>query len=333
MNRFFRQLIGLSTILAILLGSAALAVAEPIAMGMVTGGPRGTYYQFGLNLKTLLERDNIELRVDNTSGSVENIYAVYQKPRTQLGIVQSDVLAFITKVQNDPVLKRIAQKTKMVFPLYNEEIHLVGKKEIPNFDYLAGKRVAVGKEGSGTYLTVRLLFLVSGVQPAAMVPIGTDEALAQLKAGKIDAMFYVAGHPVKLFSENVSDADDLAVIPILNKSVMEFYPEGEIPAGTYAWQPAAVRTAAVKAVLVSYDFRRYHCENVGLVAQRIYENLDWLMQNGHAKWKSVDLEYPLKGWVQYDCVKQALARVQSVPRSVPQSMNPVLNAIKEMLGE
>ena len=29
-----------------------------------------------------------------------------------------------------------------------------------------------------------------------MVPIDTDEALAELKAGRIDAMFYVAGFPV-----------------------------------------------------------------------------------------------------------------------------------------
>jgi len=334
MCRYVFRMFGLCTVLLVLLSAAVVpTAAEPIAMGIVTGGPRGTYYQFGLNLKALLERDNIDLRVDNTNGSVENIYAVYQKPRTQLGIVQSDVLAFITKVQKDPVLKRIANKTKMVFPLYNEEIHLVGTPDIQNFDYLAGKRVAVGKEGSGTYLTVRLLFLVSGVEPATMVTVGTDEALAQLKDGKIDAMFYVAGYPVKLFRENVSGRDNLALIPILNKSILEFYPEGEIPAGTYAWQDAAVRTAAVKAVLVSYDFRRYHCENVGLVAQRIHENLDWLRQNGHAKWNSVDLEYELKGWEQYDCVKKYLARVQAAPRSVPQSMNPVLNAIREMLGE
>ena len=333
MNRYVYKLVGWSAALLMLLGASTVAAQEPISMGIVTGGPRGTYYQFGLNLRTLLERDNIQLRVDNTNGSVENIYAVYQRPNTQLGIVQSDVLAFITKVQDDPVLKRIAEKTKMVFPLYNEEIHLVGKNDIQNFDYLAGKRVAVGEEGSGTYLTVRLLFLVSGVEPAAMVPIGTDEALARLKSGEIDAMFYVAGYPVKLFSENVSASDNLAVIPIMNKSILEFYPDGEIPAGTYPWQETAVRTAAVKAVLVSYDFRRYHCENVGLVAQRIYENLNWLRENGHAKWQSVDLDYELKGWEQYDCVKNHLARVQPSPRAVPQSMNPVLNAIKDMLGE
>jgi TRAP transporter TAXI family solute receptor len=308
--------------------------AEPIPMGIMTGGPKGTYYQFGLNLQALVKPAGIDLRVDNSNGSVENIYAVYQKPNTQLGIVQSDVLAFVAKVDTNPALKRIAQKTRMVFPLYNEEIHVLGKKDILDFDYLSGKRVAIGTEGSGNYLTSRLLFKVSGIEPAEMLTIGLEDALAQLKAGSIDAMFYIAGYPVKLFVENVSAEDNLHLVPILNKSILEFYPDSQIPAGTYSWQDAAVSTAAVKAVLISYDFRRYHCEMVGRVAQLIYENMAWLTSNGHPKWKSVDLNYPLKGWEQYDCVRKYLAgaRQQSAAPQ-PGGVNPVLDAIKEMLSE
>jgi len=104
-----------------------------------------------------------------------------------------------------------------------------------------------------------------------MLTIGLDEALDQLKQGKIDAMFYVAGYPVKLFSENITAEDNLALIPITDKSILEFYPQSEIPANTYAWQDKAVETVAVKAVLISYNFRRFHCENVGRMAKLIYE--------------------------------------------------------------
>jgi TRAP transporter TAXI family solute receptor len=219
----------------------------------------------------------------------------------------------------------------MVFPLYNEEIHLLGRGDISEFDDLAGRRVAIGQDGSGTYLTAKLLFEVSEVAPAEMVNIGTDEALAELKAGRIDAMFYVAGFPVKLFREGVTAADELALVPILNKNILEFYPAGEIPAGTYEWQAAAVSTAAVKAVLISYDFRRANCEYVGRVARIIADNLAWLRQNGHPKWQAVDIDYPLKGWEQYDCVRNYLGR--SVPQETkpPAEINPVLDAIKRML--
>jgi hypothetical protein len=310
------------------------SLARAADLGLITGGERGTYYQFGLDLQKLVKPMGTNLAVYNSKGSIENVYAVYQRPATQMGIVQSDVLAFVARVQTDPVLKRIARKTRMVFPLYNEEIHILGRREITDFDDLAERRVAIGREGSGTYLTARLLFKVSEVAPKEMVPIDTDEALAALKAGKIDAMFYVAGYPVKLFTEQVAASDDLQLVPIMNKSITEFYPRAEIPAGTYPWQSAALNTVAVKAVLVSFDFRGRDCDNVGRFAQAIAEKRDWLIKNGHPKWKTVDLDYPLKGWEQYDCVRKYLGKpVASAVRARSADANPVMDAIKEMLSE
>ncbi|MCF6187457.1 MAG: TAXI family TRAP transporter solute-binding subunit, partial [Desulfobulbaceae bacterium] len=280
------------------------SVTMPYAasMGIVTGSTKGTYYQFGLNLAQLLKQHDITLKVSPSNGSVENVYAVFKRPNTQLGIVQADVLAFVSRVQTDPVLRKIARKIKMVFPLYNEEIHLVGRNTLQSFADLQGKRVAVGKEGSGTYLTARLLFEISGIQPAEMVTIGTNEALAGLKGGTIDAMFYVAGYPVKLLTTDISAEDHLVLLPIQNEAITGFYPKTTIPAGTYGWQQEDVSTVAVKAVLISYNFRNANCENVGRVGKLLYENMGWLKQNGHPKWKAVDLDFPLKGWQQYDCV-------------------------------
>ena len=221
-----------------LLVSPSLAQTE---LGIITGGEKGTYFQFGLNLQRLAKQNGVNLTVSPSKGSIENVYAVYQRPATQLGIVQSDVLAFVARVQSDQMLRRIAKKTKMVFPLYNEEIHILARPDIVEFDDLSNRRVAIGREGSGTYLTARLLFNVADVTPREMVPIDTDEALAELKAGRIDAMFYVAGFPVRLFTEGVSEADGLSLVPILNKSITEFYPRAEIAANAYRWQPKAVQ--------------------------------------------------------------------------------------------
>ena len=318
----------------LMLAVAALAtIAGAGDLGLITGGEKGTYYQFGLDLQKLVRPSGTNLAVYNSRGSIENVYAVYQRPATQLGIVQSDVLAFVARVQSDPVLKRIAKKTRMVFPLYNEEIHVLGRRGITDFDDLADRRVAIGREGSGTYLTARLLLKVSEVTPREMVPIDTEDALAALKAGKIDAMFYVAGYPVKLFTEQVTASDDLQLVPIMNKSITDFYPQSEIPANTYSWQTSALNTVAVKAVLVSFDFRGRDCENVGRFAQTVSEKLDWLIKNGHPKWKSVDLEYPLKGWEQYDCVRKYLGKpIQAATRSRSGEVNPVMEAIKDMLS-
>src|SRR6266436_3292002 len=238
-------------------------------MGLITGGDKGTYYQFGLDLQKLVKPAGINLTVYPSKGSIENIYAVYQRPGVPMGIVQSDVLAFVSRVQSDPVLQRIARKTKMVFPLYNEEIHLLGKKGITDFDDLAGRRVAIGRDGSGTYLTARLLFKLSEVAPSEMVPIDTSEALAE-----------------------------------------------------------------VKAVLVSFDFRRRDCDNVGRFAQLVSRGLDSLQKNGHAKWKAVDFNYPLRGWEQYDCVRKYLGKAAPATATTPRGgQNPVFDAIKGALDQ
>lgn len=319
-------------VLAALLATVGACQAED--MGVITGSEKGTYYQFGLDLQKLVKPSGINLTVHPSRGSVENIFAVYQRPGVQMGIVQSDVLAFVAKLQSNPVLTRIAKKTKMIFPLYNEEVHVLGRRGINDFDDLVGRRVAVGREGSGTYLTARLLFKLAEVNPSEMIPIDTDEALAELKAGRIDAMFYVAGFPVRLLKEDVKEGDQLVLIPISNKSIVEFYPRAEIPAGTYAWQSAAVSTVAAKAVLVSFDFRRRDCDNVGRVAQLVASRVEWLQKNGHPKWKAVDLNYPLRGWEQYDCVRKYLGKPAPPSATTARSgLNPVFDAIKGMLDE
>jgi TRAP transporter TAXI family solute receptor len=214
---------------------------------------------------------------------------------------------------------------------------VLGRKGIRDFDDLAGKRVAIGRDGSGTYLTARLLFKLSEVAPSEMVPIDTGEALGELKAGRIDAMFYVAGYPVKLLKDDVTEKDGLELIPITNKSITEFYPRAEIPANVYEWQRTPVNSVAVKAVLVSFDFRRKDCDNVGRFAQTISRQMSWLLQNGHSKWKVVDLNYPLKGWEQYDCVRKYVGTAAPAGTASPaksgQNENPVFNAIKGLLDE
>jgi uncharacterized protein len=298
-------------------------------LGIITGGEKGTYYQFGLNLKELMATKGITLNVHSSNGSIENINAVYKRPGIQMGIVQSDVLAFVGKLQSDAELKMIAKKIKMVFPLYNEEIHLLGRSGIGDFDGLTGKRVAVGEEGSGTYLTARLLFELTEIVPQEMLTLGREEALSQLKAGKIDAMFYVAGFPVKLFADDVTEKDGLELIPITHKSILEFYPQGEIPQDTYRWQKQTVKTAAVKAVLVSYDYKSTNCDAVGRFAKLVADNLPWLIQHGHSKWKNVDFNYSLKGWEQYSCVRKYLGKPAASTSKRSPIENPVWRVIQE----
>jgi len=143
-----RRTVALS-VSVLLIGLSAAGVAAATDLGLITGGEKGTYHQFGLDLQRLVKPNGINLRVYPSKGSVENMVALQQKPGIQLGIVQSDVLAFVAGLQSNPALAQLARSTRMVFPLHSEEVHVLGRRGIADFDDLAGKRVAVGERGAG----------------------------------------------------------------------------------------------------------------------------------------------------------------------------------------
>jgi uncharacterized protein len=85
---------------------------------------------------------------------------------------------------------------------------------------------------------------------------------------------------------------------------------------------------------MSFNYRLRDCDRVGRLAQVLSDGLDWLVKNGHPKWKSVDLTYPLKGWEQYDCVQRYLGKpVPAATREVRGVVNPVMEAINGMLSD
>jgi uncharacterized protein len=314
----------------------AVSVVAATDLGVITGGENGTYYQFGQDLRKLVRPAGINLVVHPSKGAVDNIFAVSQNRGVQLGIVQSDVLTFVADQRSNPALSRIATSIRMVFPLFDEEVHVLGRRDIGSFEQLAGKRVAVGREGSGTNLTARWLVKLAGVVPGEMVPIDGGEALAHLKAGRIDAMIYVAGYPIALLRDDVTAEHGLTLIPVTHHTIAETYRPTEIPASTYPWQPAAVSTVSVKAVLVSFDFRGPECEAIGRFAQQIAMGMDWLTRHGHPKWKRVDLDYVLQGWEQYDCVRKHVAKPSpdgGSPAASPGERNPIADAIKDALDK
>ena len=73
---------------------------------------------------------------------------------------------------------------------------------------------------------------------------------------------------------------------------------------------------------------------IGQFARNLSTNLPWLVKNGHPKWKTVDLNAPLKGWEQYDCVSRALGRKDRPGTTAkPTGDNPVMDAIRDMLND
>ena len=289
--------------------------AQDFNANIVTGGPSGTYIQIGRDIAKIGAECGRNLTVQESAGSLENILAVRDRPLTQLGIAQSDVLEYVRTFQaDDPVLARAAKGVRIMFPLYDEEVHVLARSDIPDLKGLAGKRVSTGVEGSGNSLTASLLLDLAAVEPAERVALSPKDSLAALLAGDIDAFFYVVGAPAALFAEGQIDAQRFHLLPLQDAVLQALYTPARIDAGIYPFQQQAVDVVAVKAVLVTYNFvprrnayQAAACRTVAEFSHLILSRLDELKQSGHPKWKAVDLTALPPGWTVSDCVLDGIA--------------------------
>ncbi|OCW58908.1 C4-dicarboxylate ABC transporter substrate-binding protein [Hoeflea olei] len=282
---------------------------------MMTGGPTGTYIRIGQDIAALGAECGLTLNVVESAGSLENFVGVRKRRNTQFGIVQSDVLEYLkTYEKNDPEIQDAVRGVRIMFPLYNEEVHVLARKEIGSLRDLAGRKVAIGVKDSGTYLTASLILDILQVKPSERVTLNPDAALPKLEGGEIDAFFYVAGAPASLFAKTEIDPAKFHLLPITEAPLLATYSRAEIPAGTYGFQSEPVDLVAVKAVLMTYDYdpkrNAYHRESCATVADfssLMLSGLERLRETGHPKWKSVDLGALPPGWRVGSCVKTGMA--------------------------
>ncbi|MFC0340692.1 TAXI family TRAP transporter solute-binding subunit [Paracoccus niistensis] len=302
----------LGAMLALATGPAA--AQEEFGKAVMTGGATGTYIQIGRDLAGVMAECGQTLDVVESAGSLENFMAVRTRGNTQFGIVQNDVLEYLkTYSADDPAVARAIQGVRIAFPLYDEEVHLVARSDIDSVADLAGKRVAIGVENSGTFLTASLVLDLTGTQPAERRKIAPADALPALKSGEIDALFYVAGAPTALFAEGDIDGEQFHLVPITDQTLQTVYDAVTIPANTYPFQPEEVSGIAVKALLMTFEYnpqgnsyQRQSCKAVSDLSHLILTRLPQLQENGHPKWKNVDLQDIPAGWDIGGCVNAGL---------------------------
>ena len=200
---------------------------------IMTGGPTGTYIRIGKDLAALGGQCGLTLNVIGSAGSLENFVGVRNRRNTQFGIVQSDLLEYLKTFEaNDPEVQDAVRGVRIMFPLYNEEVHVLARADTASLKDLEGKKVAVGVKDSGTFLTASLILDILQVEAAERVPLNPDQALPKLQAGEIDAFFYVAGAPASLFADADIDPEKFHLLPITEAPLLATYTKASVPAGT-----------------------------------------------------------------------------------------------------
>ncbi len=268
------------------------------AMTMGTGGTAGTYYAYGGVLGGhIKDATGINVNVVSSDGSKANIIGIDQG-NYQLGTVQSDVMAYAWAGTRSFEAEGKIDSFRVIGGLYAEAVQLVTMDpEIKSVADLKGKTVSIGAPGSGVYFNAVDILAAAGLTEedidARKQSFG--DSAENLKDGKIDAAFIVAGAPTPAIQE-LCTAASAYLVPIdgdIAKKLMEsssYYTSYKIPANTYKGQTEEVTTVTVKATLIVSASASE--DDVYKITKAIFENPSAI---SHAKAAELSLENATEG--------------------------------------
>lgn len=176
------------TILGFFIAYQFVAPAPPRHIVIATGSPDGAYYAFGKAYGEMLQRYGITLEVKITAGSAENL---------QL-LDKDDSGVDVAFVQGGVKPSGQADDLISLGSLYYEPLWVfrAAGLEINKLSDLKGRRIAVGREGSGTKVLAMQLLAPNDVsdQNTKIFSLGGQKAADRLMLGEIDAAFFVTAH-------------------------------------------------------------------------------------------------------------------------------------------
>jgi len=197
-----------------LIVSAAIAgmvpcSAEEVFVSIGTGELGGVYYLVGKAICKVagpeLRAQGIRCSPETTPGSVYNIGAV-QSGELEFAIVQSDV-QFAATAGLGVWKGNLVSELRSVLSLYPELVTVIARADanIHSFADLAGKKINIGSQGTGTRATWEAITSVLGQrQDEHLMDLKAGETTAALCHGTIDANLLVVGHPSPLVSNQIA---------------------------------------------------------------------------------------------------------------------------------
>ena len=271
---------------------APAASGEKVKITLATGGTSGTYYAVGGVLGTVLgpKLTLSDLSVESTGASKANVNMITDG-EAQMAILQSDVINYAHNGTNT-FAGEVEDNALWIAGIYNETVQILAKPGITNVADLKGKTVCVGDVGSGTEVNAWQVLGAAGLtkDDIKVVNGSFQDGVDQLKDGKIDAAFTVAGAPTTAIVDyattnelnlvSLSDSELAAI-----RAEYPFLVQDNLPAGTYTGQANDVVCVAVQAALVASE--ELSEDVVYEITKGLFENKAEL-EAGHAKFGFLD---------------------------------------------
>ncbi|MEC8918625.1 TAXI family TRAP transporter solute-binding subunit [Salinicola sp. LHM] len=240
---------------------AAAGGGEPVNLIFGTGGTGGSYYPIGGALKSVFEESDLVdgVQVVSTGASVQNINNITDG-LNQVAIVMSDVAYDAVKGQNQ--FEGQAADIQAIAGLYPNVVQVVATadSDIQSIADLKGKRVGVGKVGSGVEQSAAKVLESAGLSYDDLAQVshtGYADSVTEMSNGNLDAAFFTSGVPNSSIT-GLMQSTDVTFVPVsgdVASTLLEKYPyyeNYEIPAGAPERYDLgdAVNTVAIRNIMI-----------------------------------------------------------------------------------
>lgn len=245
-----------------LLCGATPRVGAETFLSMGTGSPSGLYYPIGRALCAVIDRGRsrhgVRCSAEPTFGSSYNIEAL-SAGDLDLALVQSDV-QYNAYSGRGSWSGNPDTTLRSILSVHPEFVTIIarGGADVHQVEELKGKRIDIGKVGSGAHATwegIEAALGWSDSDLALVTALNPDSAGAALCSDEVDASVQLVGHPSARVAGVLAQCE-LSLVSVAGPAIAEFvvgrpyYRPGEIPAGMYGRNPATP-TIGVSATLVT----------------------------------------------------------------------------------
>jgi uncharacterized protein len=278
---------------------------------IVSGNPNGGFLGMAYDISAAIDDgDNMRVLPVVGKGGYQNVRDILHLRGIDMGITQANTMTYLKKTGEFGA--NIEQRLVYITPLFQDEMHIVAVGDIKTIADLNGKRVNFSDAGSGTQLTVRLVFEALGVK-ATELNMGQADAFEMMKKGELDATICTCSKPLKTHRDLKNDnqtfkfvqvpftpalENDYQPITLTNDDYPNLIAKGE-----------KIETIALTSVLAAYNWSRdtdRYRKVAGFVNTFFAKFAELHKPPRNPKWKSVNLAGEVKGWKRFPAAQEWL---------------------------
>jgi len=302
---------------------------------VITAPVGGAFAAMASDMANVLDDgDNLRVLPIIGRGSVQNLVDIMRLRNVDMGFVVSDALEFVRTEYN---VQDIASRVRYIAKLFNNDVHIVARKEIKSIRDLAGKKI-FSQRNLG-YFSVRNIFNRLGIE--ADIDSKTDDAggLQKMLNGEADAWIVSAGKVAPIIRNIKNEEGKFHLVPVpYDRAIQDVYLPSFISHEEYPNLVASgetLDTVAASTVLMVYNWPegsdRYN--RVAKFIGAFFGKIDQLQQPArHPRWRDTVLAATVPGLQRFNAAQDWLDR-HGVVSAAPNGVQPSAEDFKRFISE